>query len=93
MTPDNPNLQYCLQFLKNGGEFTRAVRLCMDCTKMPIQESIEFVSSLSTNVPCEADRRPQMETYCSECNATFRPETPECPLCQNPNLILRAIKQ
>lgn len=90
MSPDNPNLQYCLQFLKNGGEIVRASRLCADATGMPVRQAIKFVQALSTPKPLDANPEVRTKTYCGECRVFFEPSTPSCPICGNTDLMLRS---
>lgn len=53
----NKNLIYCLQFLKNGGEKVRAIRLMIDATGMSLIEAKNYIESLHERIPLSNNRR------------------------------------
>lgn len=85
MDKDNPNLKYCLQFLRNGGERIRAIRLCMDATGIGAVASVKFVDELNQKYLLIERDKPQR--YCPDCNNYLDPKTPnECPICGGKNV-------
>lgn len=85
MNANNSNLKYCLQFLKNGGERWRAIRLCADATGMGLLAAKDFVENLHEPYPCINPDKPLK--FCPECLNHFTPATPSCPVCGNTKLV------
>lgn len=54
---DNPNFRYCVQFIRNGGDRLRAVRLVIDTTNIEIKEAVKYVDSLSTTKTLQQQRK------------------------------------
>lgn len=59
LTTSNPNLRYCVQFLRNGGERLRAVKLVCDTTGLGIREAVKFVDGLHEPVPLAGQTNPR----------------------------------
>ncbi len=47
---NQPNFKYIIQFLRNGGERIRAIRLVMDVLKMSAENAQEYVQNLNDKV-------------------------------------------
>ena len=47
---NQPNFKYIVQFLRNGGERIRAIRLVMDVFKMDAEKAQKYVDSLNDKV-------------------------------------------
>lgn len=56
MNAPSRNANYCLQFLRNGGERVRAIVLCRELTEMTLVEAVNYVDKLSTPVSLDANR-------------------------------------
>lgn len=77
----NKNLRYCLQFLRNGGERLRAIRLAKDVLGLTLPESIKFVDDLKERAPLDSNRELIVGQFCQCCNYTWDAKTTFCPGC------------
>jgi hypothetical protein len=80
LEPTNANLIYCLQFLRNGGEYMRAIRLAKDCLGLSIPEARAFVEGLYTPI------RVDIYVVCGGCRVSFAKDDQRlagglCPIC------------
>lgn len=81
---DNANLVYCLQYLRNGGERIRAIRLAADVLGMGVIEARDYVDGLHTPIPVDAYEAPKVE--CKSCHTRFDKDDQRlavglCPVC------------
>lgn len=81
---NDANLVYCLQFLRNGGERIRAVKLACDVIGCSLQDAIMYVDSLHTPVPVCVYEPPKLG--CKSCYIQFDVDDPRlaagmCPIC------------
>jgi hypothetical protein len=80
----SPNFIYCVQYLKNGGERIRAIRLVADVTGLPLLKAKKFVEELHTPIPLAAHEVPTIT--CEGCRLDFhindeRLNDGTCPVC------------
>jgi len=78
------NFRYCVQFLKNGGERVRAIRLVIDAAGLSFMDAKNYVENLHTPLPVVEREKPKIT--CPSCRTDFDNDDERlivglCPVC------------
>ncbi len=77
------NFKYCVAFLKNGGEYVRAIKLVTSVCGLTIIGAREWIDGLNTKIPLCANEEPIISCVCGvDFHAgDKRIENGTCPIC------------